>query len=75
MITITEGGVRRMINITDGGVPQRLRFWDKIRSILHCTLQLDTKRQDAICLRTVRVVVEFLFAFQVVAEVITPDLL
>ena len=46
----------------------------KIRSELYCTLQFLAKKQNAICLRTVRVGIQILVAFRVVLEVITPDL-
>ena len=46
----------------------------EIRSDLYCTLQFLTKKQDANCLRTVRVGIQILIAFRVVMEVITPDL-
>ena len=46
----------------------------EIRSELCCTLQFLAKKQDAICLRMVRVGIQILVAFRVVMEVITPDL-
>ena len=45
----------------------------EVGPVLHRTVQSEVKRQDAICLRTVRVKFPVLFAFHVEMGVITPD--
>lgn len=56
---------------SEGEDPRQLK--ENVRSDLFGTRQVKTKRQDAICLRTVRGVAVNYAVFQVVMEVITSE--